>query len=454
MSPVDDALLAQLARTGIPIHRDVATRAEASRDFGRCVLGDSALVAQPRDADEVEAFLALANARGLRVTVRGKGYSQSGQSVAAGGATLDLRRLDRIHRVDASSRTARVEAGATWRQLLARTLEHGLAPHVVPANLDMTVGGLLSAGGIGTSSVRHGPVVANVEAVELVSGAGERLRSARGDPRGARDAVLAGLGRCAVITEVELALRPVAPTVRAITLLYDRLDAWLADQAQLVGDPRYHHLESAAWAGFKGVRRGRPFADWSFSVHIGIEHGAEQHDLLGSLSSARVLSEEDVPIGAWYGRFEPRFSQMVRTGAWQEAHPWFEVLLPADRAGLLLEQIVPDLPLSLGDGHRLIWVASAGAPPLFAMPAGSHALCFAILPTAVAASERSGLLHVLGELDRRLGDAGAKRYLSGWLGPMPEERWAAHLGPAYAGWLEHKRALDPNGILTSALFTG
>jgi cytokinin dehydrogenase len=121
-----------------------------------------------------------------------------------------------------------------------------------------------------------------------------------------------------------------------------------------------------------------------------------------------------------------------------------------------LPAILAALPASLGDGHRIMWVDVARTPPFFAVPSAGTTtdpiVCFAVLPPGVAAAEREEVLPALARVDRLLRDAGGKRYLSGWLGPMPEERWREHLGEAYPRWLELKRRFDPSGIFRSALF--
>jgi FAD/FMN-containing dehydrogenase len=48
-------------------------------------------------------------------------------------------------------------------------------PAVVPLNLDLTVGGTVSAGGIGATSHTHGPVVSNVSEITAVTGSGRSV---------------------------------------------------------------------------------------------------------------------------------------------------------------------------------------------------------------------------------------------------------------------------------------
>jgi FAD/FMN-containing dehydrogenase len=55
------------------------------------------------------------------------------------------------------------------------TLAHRLTPPVFTDYLELSVGGTLSAGGIGGTSPRFGGQVDNVAELEVVTGAGERM---------------------------------------------------------------------------------------------------------------------------------------------------------------------------------------------------------------------------------------------------------------------------------------
>ena len=52
----------------------------------------------------------------------------------------------------------------------------GRLPRVLVDIAEATVGGTLSAGGLGTTSHRHGMQIAQVEQLEVVTGTGERYR--------------------------------------------------------------------------------------------------------------------------------------------------------------------------------------------------------------------------------------------------------------------------------------
>jgi cytokinin dehydrogenase len=461
----DEEAAALAAVAGVSLRRDAATRDEASADFGHLARGDVWGVAAPRDAGELEKLVRFAAARGLPLTPRGRGYSQAGQSLAAGGVTLDCTRLDRLEPVEAARRLIRCEAGARWREVVAATLPHGLLPAVLPLNLDMSVGGLLSAGGIGANSHAFGPAIAHVVELDVVTATHGLVRCDRGTEPELFAAVLGGLGRCGVMLRATLALRPVRPRVRTFHLLYTSLDDWLADQRTLVRQQRADYLEGFCWAGAKGSRledgRRRPFTHWLYGLQIGIEHddvtpepAAATAAALAGLRHLQVIHVEDESLLSHVERYQPRFDGMRRSGAWAQRHPWLECLVPGDRVAQVLPAVLDRMPPSLGDGHRAVWVARDDLPAGLALPEARDAVCLAFLPPGVPPGESDEVVAALADADALLRAAGGKRYLSGWLGAMDEESWREHHGPRYAAWVSAKQRFDPESIFRSALFPG
>ncbi len=444
--------------TGVAVLRDPSSLRAASGDFGGLVRGNAAGLALPRDAAEVTAIVAFAQREGLRVTPRGRGLSQSGQSVPPDGAlSLDLRRLDRVGEVEAppgeSPRIA-CGAGARFRDVVIRASRRGLLPRVAPLNLDLTVGGVVSVGGVGATTHAHGPIVSRVPELVAVTGLGETVTATRTERREVLDAALAGLGRAVIICQVALELRPFAPRVTTFQLLYDDAGRFLHDQRSLAFAPERapEYLEAFVVASphSPGVR--------FFALHASYEHerGAPPTDeqVLRDVAPYRRSRGPELDTLAFASRYEPRFEAMVRTGAWELAHPWVEAFLPAESLGELLPRVLAELPPFLGDGHRILLFRNHDLPPFLAVPSGAAELAaFAILPVGVPAGVQDDARLALLRADRILREAGGKRYLSGWLGPMDEDAWKAHHGPRHHAWLEAKRTLDPRGIFTSSLFT-
>jgi cytokinin dehydrogenase len=454
-----DKLTQFIERVGIPFRCDADLLAMASRDFGNLVEGRSQVIVQPRNAHEVAEVINLANTLKLPVTPRAGGGSQSGQSVSHQGITLDVSRLDGIEKTS-DSQTITCGSGTTWRQLVAHLAPQGMLPCVMPLNLNLTVGGTLSAGGFGANSHCFGPVVANVAELEVVTGAGDRFSCSAVEKTDAFAASLGGLGRCTVMTAASLNLRPIRPQVRTYYLLYEDLATWLVDQQQLLRSHRADYIEGFCAASVQGLHKipqgRRPLLHWSYGLHVGVEfdpaHPPDATYVLENLRYNRLLHTEDDETVDYVARYELRFQSMQASGAWQQTHPWFECLLPFSVATNLIPKILELLPPFFGDGHRVMLLAKKETPRLFMQPNDSPAVAFAILPTGIPKSQVQSALEALKNLNDLVLQNGGKRYLSGWLGMMNSDNWQQQFGIHYDDWKAVKQQFDPNHILRSVLF--
>jgi len=276
--------------------------------------------------------------------------------------------------------------------------------------------------------------------------------------------VLGGLGRCGVITAVELALRPQPRQLRTFFLLYDELDLFLADQLRIQHHGRCLHLEGFCSAAMQGMRKDgaarRPFARWFYGLQLGFGFdGAQGPDPAAALASLRhreLVHVEDADPVEHTARYDLRFVAMRATGAWQQRHPWVDYFLPARLAQQLVPSILDLLPPFLADTLRLGVLAprpeAGGGPALLMGPGEKPMFAFAILPMGVPEPLLPRALEALAEVDRRLLAGGAKRILTGWLFQRSPVAWQVHFGDAFARWQQIKHELDPRGVLRSALF--
>jgi cytokinin dehydrogenase len=438
---------------------DPAALLSVRQDFGHIVQGNAQTVLQPQNTQELSAILVSANQTGISVTPRGRGRSQSGQAVSLTGIALDTSRLDSILYCDHQTDEITCGAGVTWRQLMVICQTKAQLPFVMPLNLDLSLGGTLSAGGFGANSHRFGPAIAHVKTLEVVTGAGDlTICSAQSKPE-VFHAALGGLGRCSVIGSATLALRPFKANVRTYYLLYEDLEPWLADQQRLAQMPQVDYLEGFCSASIQGLRKTeqgrRPFFHWQYGLHIGTEFDPSEmlQDalILEGLQYRRLLLVEDDATVDYAARYDARFRAMRQSGAWEQAHPWFECMLPFDAAQTFISETLNLLPPFFGDGHRVIMLADTDSSNQFMRPA-APAVIFAILPTGIPEAQLPEALEVLATLNKRLVQCGGKRYLSGWLDNPTGQFWQTHFGEQYEHWRAIKQASDPNQILRSVLF--
>ncbi|MDT9685328.1 FAD-binding oxidoreductase [Streptomyces sp. TRM76323] len=156
-------------------------------------------------AADVLAAVRFAAARGLAVAVHSTGHGVTVRN--EGGLLVSTRRMRGVA-VDPVSRSARMEAGVRWEQVVAAAEPYGLAPPSGSAGHVGVVGYAL-AGGLGLLAREFGYAADHVRAVDVVTADGEpRHVTAGSDPdlfwalRGGRD----GFG---VVTALEIALQPV-----------------------------------------------------------------------------------------------------------------------------------------------------------------------------------------------------------------------------------------------------
>jgi FAD/FMN-containing dehydrogenase len=134
-----------------------------------------AVIVRCVDAGDVAAALAFGQAQGLEIAVRGGGHNPAGHCAVEDGLVIDLSRMRDV-RVDSEKQVAIAQGGATWLDFDAATQAHGL---VTPGGVVGSTGvtGLALGGGIGHLTAQYGLTCDNLVAAELVSPAGEIVRT-------------------------------------------------------------------------------------------------------------------------------------------------------------------------------------------------------------------------------------------------------------------------------------
>jgi FAD/FMN-containing dehydrogenase len=171
------------------------------------------LVARCDGTADVAAAVRFARDHDLEIAVRGGGHNVAGTAVCDGGIVIDLSAM-RAVRVDPAGRTARVEGGALWGDVDRETQAHGLA--TTGGIVSHTgVAGLTLGGGIGFLMRKHGLVVDNLLAAEVVTADGSTVRASADEHPDLFWALRGGGGNFGVVTSFRFALHPVGPTVLA-----------------------------------------------------------------------------------------------------------------------------------------------------------------------------------------------------------------------------------------------
>jgi FAD/FMN-containing dehydrogenase len=356
--------------------------------------------------------------RGVPLAVRGQGHSSFGQCLVADGIVVDMGGLASVGRVGADRVV--VDAGATWRSVLAVTLPHGLTPPVLTDYLDLSVGGTLSVGGIGGTSYRYG-----VQTDQVIS-----LDAAVGDP----GTVLAGLGQTGIISRATLRLVPAPLRVRRYTVDHPSVTSMMAAQRQLVHDGRFDFVQGQMVPGDSGWRHVLDIASYYTPPAEPLDYPGEQ---------------EDVSYAEFVDRLAPGVAHLESTGDWQLPHPWWNGFLPDTAADGFVSGLATELSVEdIGPGGLVLVYPIFTAPlttPLFRVPDEPVVFLVAVLRTCQPDAVQCALAD-----NRRWYDTA--RALGGTLYPssavaFTRDDWVAHFGDRWPELAAAKRTHDPDGIL-------
>jgi hypothetical protein len=184
-----------------------------------------ALIVGATSPDDVQNAVRYAREHHLKVAVKASGHGHV--TPLDGGVLITTSRLDRVT-IDPQNKTAWVQAGATWQQVIEAAAPHGLAP-LSGSFPGVTAVPYTLGGGLGLMARRYGFAADHVRRIEVVTPDGE-LRTAEDDP----DlfwALRGGGGNFGVVTAMEIDLFSV-PTLYGGSLFYDLaatpgvLEAW------------------------------------------------------------------------------------------------------------------------------------------------------------------------------------------------------------------------------------
>jgi len=201
-----DAVAALRERVGEVVAPGDAAWDEARQAWNLAVDQRPVAVAYPRDAGEVAGALAAARHHGLRVAPQGTGHNAPPLGDLGDAVLL---RTDRMRDVliDPLARIARVGAGVLWEEVTAPAGEHGLiALHGSSPNVGVV--GYSLGGGIGWLARSHGLATNSVTAIEIVTAAGEMVRTDAEREPDLFWAMRGGGGDYGIVTAMEFRLYP------------------------------------------------------------------------------------------------------------------------------------------------------------------------------------------------------------------------------------------------------
>jgi alkyldihydroxyacetonephosphate synthase len=279
------------------------------------------LVAFPRDESEIEAVLSWAEAEGAAVIPFGGGTSVVGGVEPRVGeravVSLDLRRLDRVLEVDATSLAARIQAGATGPGLEEQLRVHGLTLRHFPQSFEYsTLGGWIATRAGGHFATLETHIDDLVESVRAITPRGNwesrRLPGSGAGP--SPDRMLIGSeGVLGVIADAWVRVRP-RPRFKASAGVtfddFDRAAGAIRAIAQSGLHPANCRLLDAAEAELTGAGDGSAnllilgFESADHSVEHWMNLALETaRDHGGTPGEVRSSGGGDDAVGQWRGAF-------------------------------------------------------------------------------------------------------------------------------------------------------
>jgi FAD binding domain len=165
-----------------------------------------ALVVLAATPEDITATVRFAAANDLRVAPQSTGHGAPSLGELAGTILLRTARLNGVT-VDPEARTAQVQAGASWRDVVTAAGAHGLvALHGLSAGVG--VAGYVLGGGLGWLARREGFASTHVRSFDVVTAVGNQLHvDAQREPD-LHWALRGGGGGPVVVTALEIELFP------------------------------------------------------------------------------------------------------------------------------------------------------------------------------------------------------------------------------------------------------
>lgn len=205
------------------VRGSVVTPGDADYDDVRAVWNGAhdahpAAIVRCAGAADVIVSIGFARSNDLEIAVRGGGHSIAGFSTSEGGLVIDLSQLNDV-RVDPAARRAYVGGGAVWADVDHETQAHGLA---TTGGLVSTTGvaGFTLGGGVGWTMRAFGLACDNLVAADVVTSDGRIVHTSETEHPELLWGLRGGGGNFGIVTQFELALHPLGPTVYAGPIFY------------------------------------------------------------------------------------------------------------------------------------------------------------------------------------------------------------------------------------------
>ncbi len=414
--------------------------------FDRAVLPEA--VVFPESTAEVAAVMREAAAHAVPVTPVAANSSLEGHTVPIrGGISLDLNRMNRILAFAPEDFLVVVQPGVTYPQVNEHVRRSGLFFPIDPG-AHASVGGMVSTNASGTMAVRYGVTGDYVLALEVVTPAGDIIRTGSHARKSSAGLDLGALytgaeGTLGVITEVSLRLVglpeaasaarvPFADAGQATTFVTRLLQAGVPVARCEIVDPR-------------SMRAVNAFNDTSYPEQMTVFlefHG----NAAGVVQDAGLAREVAEAAGAL--AFDASTDPAERERLWEARHKAFYAYLAENpgRRNIVTDVAVPISRLPEAVSAALADCDSAGVTAYLVGHVGDGNFHLAIFVGDDEAEVRRAE-QVAHDMVERALDAGGTSTGEHGVGVRKLPYMAREHGASLAVMRAIKRALDPLGIM-------
>ncbi len=427
-----------------------AVREQHARGEGLATSLAPDAVVWPQDKHEVCEILKLCHELGVPVIAFGAGSSLEGHvSAPFGGICMDVSQMDAILAVHLEDSDCVVQPGVRREELNAHLKGTGLFFPVDPG-ANATLGGMVSTGASGTTTMRYGSMQHNVMALEVALADGSLVRlgtRARKSSAGFdfTRLMVGSEGTLGVITEITLRLHPLPVEVAAAVCAFPTL----AGAVEAVGEMQ---MSGVPFARIEFLDDHQVRACNAYSKLGLAELPTLFLEFHGSETGVKEQAELAQEIAASHGGIEFKWSTRPedRSQLWQARHMAYFAAL-AMKPGCV--SVVADVCVPLSALAEQVQLARADidreglvAPILGHVGDGNFHVLF--MPMPDAAAEHEAVDRVYAAMVERALAAGGTCTGEHGIGIGKKSKLLAQYGPEVVGLMRGvKTAWDPKHIL-------
>ena len=430
---------------------DPTSLAPYAEDVGKIVFNTPVAVLLPGSVKDIQKMVRFCRRYDIKISMRGEGHTTNGYSQVAGGLVIDMRAMNKIHSI--GRRSADVDAGVKWSTLLEATTPLGLSPPALTGYLGLTLGGVLSVGGVSPTNDQGG-VVDNVRELEVVTGEGEVVRCSMDCNRDLFEAVLGGLGQCGIMTRVIVDLVPVPSMARTFLLNYTDNATFFRDFRTLLSRGDFDRLYNINTL----TDSGQVVYQLNAIKYFGSGSPPNNNKLLRGLSfDVASSTNSDSTYLEHVESVDVLINFLISIGLFNTViHPWFDVFLPDSKVESYVGEVLPKLtPEDIGPtGFVLLFALKRSQlkRPFFRVPSGGqYVWLFDILTSSAAPGPDPAFVAKMLARNRTLFEKaralGGTRYPIGSLA-FSRQDWRIQYGEVFDDFKRAKRRFDPDGLLS------